>query len=177
MLQAYRTYIQLCFFRGSVAKANASTAALAIVCVLFAGTSVLHFQFAPYLNDPINFYGRTLVVFSAFNVLMFLALVYRQNQSRYRKVLSTFVGTRIVIDVCMIIIIVVFPTEEDLRLVLTTVIALWRMCIVGYILKEALNVPLPAGILISIVFTFVSLTLADLTMGFPSTPEAIPSSE
>ena len=177
MLGAYLTYIQLCFFRSSVRDANASTATLVLVCLLFALTSFLRFQISPDATDPVNYYGRILVIFSVFNVLMFLALVYRKNQSRYRKVLSTFLGTRTLIDLFMIIVVLVSPADETLRLVLTAVIAIWRMCIVGYILKDALNVLLPTGILISIVFTIISIEVASLSLGIPSLPEEIPTSE
>ena len=177
MLGAYKTYIQLCFFRGSARYASASTATLFLVCGLFALTSFIRFQLSPNAIDPLNYYGQILVVFSVFNVLIFLALVYRKTQDRYRKVLSTFVGTRTLIDGFMILVLVVAPTDEYLRLILMTAIAIWRMCIVGYILKEALNVMLPIGVLISIAFTIISIEIANLSVGNPSLPEVDPTSE
>ena len=177
MVGAYQTYILLCVFRSSVRSANADNATLALVCGLFALTTFILFQLSPDLTDSVNYYGRTLVIFGAFNILIFLGLVYRRNSSRYRKVLSAFVGTRTLIDLCMIIIVVAFPNNEEIRQILTTVIALWRMCIVGGILKDALDVPLPAGILLSIAFTFVAIAVADLSIGYPITPEIVPGNE
>ena len=177
MLGAYKTYIQLCFFRGSARHASASVATLVLVCGLFALTSFVRFQLSTDAIDPVNYYSRILVVFSVFNVLMFLALVYRKSQDRYRKVLSTFVGTRTLIDGFIILVLVVAPTDEYLRLILMAAIAIWRMCIVGYILKEALNVRLPTGILISIAFTIISIEIASLTVGSPILPEVDSTSE
>ena len=177
MLGAYKTYIQLCFFRSSARNANASTATLVLVCLLFALTSFLRSQFLPDAIDPVNYYGRILVIFSVFNVLMFLALVYRKNQDRYRKVLSTFLGTRTLIDLFMILVVLISPADEQLRLILTAVIAVWRMCIVGYILKDGLDVRLPTGILISIAFTIIAIEVATLSLGFPNSPEEVPTSE
>lgn len=177
MIGVYITYIQLCVFRSSVRSANSSNATLVLVCALFALTTFIMFQLSPDLTDPVDYYGRTLVIFIAFNVLMFVSLAYRKNPSRYRKVLSTFVGTRTLIDLCMILIVVLFPTNEEVQQVLTAAITLWRMCIVGYILKDALDVSLPSGILISIGFTILSIAIANLSMGVPSSPEAIPSND
>lgn len=177
MLAAYKSYLKFCIFRGSVRSAKGNNVTLIIVCSLFAVTSLILFQLTSELTDPVNYYGRTFVVFATFNVLIFLTLVYRKYPSRYRKVLSAFVGTRTLIDLCMIVIVLLFPNSEDLRQVLTAAIALWRMCIVGYILKDAFEVSLPIGILISIGFTIFSIIVADVSMGLPSIPEVIPSNE
>ncbi|MCY3540716.1 MAG: hypothetical protein OXH31_02240 [Gammaproteobacteria bacterium] len=177
MLGAYRTYIQLCFFRSSVRNASASTATLILVCALFALTSFLRFEFSPVAADPVKYYSRILVVFVVFNVLMYLTLVFRQSQNRYPKVLSAFVGTRTLIDLFMLIVVFVAPADEYLRNVMTAVIVIWQMCIVGYILKEALNVMFPTGILISVLFTFISIGMADISIGSPILPEEVPTSE
>lgn len=177
MLGAYSTFIQLCFFRRSVKDASASTATLILVCALFAVTSLLRFEFSPDALDPVNYYSRILVVFVVFNILMYLTLVFRKRQNRYRKVLSAFVGTRTLIDLFMILILLAAPADEQLRMVLSGVVAIWRMCIVGYILKDALNVLLPTGILISIAFTIISIEIASLSVGFPALPEEAPTSE
>ncbi|MXZ56549.1 MAG: hypothetical protein F4227_00435 [Gammaproteobacteria bacterium] len=177
MAGAYLTYIRLCFFRSSVRNASASTATLVLVCVLFAVTSILRFEFSPEANDPVNYYSRILVVFVVFNVLMYLTLVFKKSQNRYRKVLSTFIGTRTLIDLFMILILLVSPADEQLRMVLFAVVAIWRMCIVGYILKDALNVLLPTGILISVAFTIISIEVANMSVGFPVLPEEVPTSE
>lgn len=112
-----------------------------------------------------------------FNVLMYLTLVFKKSQNRYRKVLSTFIGTRTLIDLFMILILLVSPADEQLRMVLFAVVAIWRMCIVGYILKDALNVLLPTGILISVAFTIISIEVANMSVGFPVLPEEVPTSE
>ncbi|MYD45127.1 MAG: hypothetical protein F4W92_02075 [Gammaproteobacteria bacterium] len=177
MLVAYLNYIQLCFFRSNVRNANASTATLLLVCALFAVTSFLRFEFSPDAHDPINYYSRILVVFVVFNVLIYLALGFRNSQNRYRKVLSTFVGTRTLIDLFMILILLVSPADEQLRMVLSAIVTIWRMCIVGYILKDALNVLLPTGILISVAFTIISIEVAHLSVGPPVLPEEVPTSE
>lgn len=177
MLGAYINYVQLCFFRSSVKNSSASTATLILVFAVFALTSFLRFELTPDATDPVNYYSRILVVFVVFNVLMYLTLVYKKSQSRYRKVLSTFVGTRTLIDVFLIVVLLVSPADEQLRLVLSGIVAIWRMCIVGYILKDALNVLLPTGILISVAFTIISIEVANLSVGFPMTPEEVPASE
>lgn len=177
MLRAYLTYIQLCFFRGSTRHASASVATLVLVCGLFALTSLLRFELSPDATDPVNYYSKILVVFVVFNVLIYLTLVLRKNQDRYRKVLSAFVGTRTLIDLFIIIVLFVSPGDEYLRDALIAGVAIWRMCIVGYILREAFNVMLPTGILISVLFTFISIGVADLSIGFPITPEEVPASE
>lgn len=140
-------------------------------------TSFLRFEFSPDATDPVNYYSRILVVFVVFNVLMYLTLVFRKSQNRYPRVLSAFVGTRTLIDLFMIIVVFVSPADEYLRNVVTAVIAIWRMCIVGYILKDALNVMFPTGILISVLFTFISIGMADISIGFPTLPEEVPTSE
>ena len=177
MLQAYLTYTQLCFFKSSVKNASGSTATLLLILLLFALTSILRFTFSPEVLDPVNYYSRIVVVFVVFNVLMYLTLVYKKRQNRYRKVLSTFVGTRTLIDLFMILILLVAPADEQLRMVLFAVVAIWQMCIDGYILKDALNVLLPTGILISVVFTIISIAVADLSVGIAMTPEQVPTSE
>ncbi len=108
---------------------------------------------------------------------MYLALVYKKSQNRYRKVLSTFIGTRTLIDLFMIIVLFVSSADEQLHSVLIAIVVIWRMCIVGYILKDALNVLLPTGILISIVFTIISIEVANLSVGIAMTPEQVPTSE
>ena len=177
MLGAYLTYIQLCIFRSSVRNVSASAATIVLVCVLFALTSILRFLLSPTeMTDPVSYFGHVVVIFCVFNVLMYTALVYRKNQNRYRKVLSAFVGTRTLIDLAMIIVVLVTPPDEYLRQVISSTVAIWRMCIVGFILKEALDVRLPTGILISVVIWFVSIIVASMTIGF--TPEdAAPISE
>lgn len=177
MLGVYITYLKLCVFRGSVRSANASSATLVLVGALFAFTTFTLFQLSPDLTDPLNYYGRVVVIFITFNVLIYLTLAYRKHSSRFRKVLSTFIGTRTLVDLCMILVALLFPTNEELRIILTVAIALWRMCIVGYILKEALDLSLPVGILISIGFTIISIVIGDLSMGSPNTPELGPINE
>ena len=112
-----------------------------------------------------------------FNTLIYLTLVFKKSQNRYRKVLSSFVGTRTLIDLFMILVLLISPTDEQLRMVLSAIVAIWRMCIVGYILKDALNVLLPTGILISIAFTIISIEMANLTVGYPALPEEVPTNE
>lgn len=177
MLQAYLTYTQLCFFRSSVKNASGSTATLVLVLLLFALTTFLRFELSPVEHDPVNYYSKTLVIFVVFNVFMYLALVYKKSQNRYRKVLSTFIGTRTLIDLFMIIVLFVSSADEQLHSVLIAIVVIWRMCIVGYILKDALNVLLPTGILISIVFTIISIEVANLSVGIAMTPEQVPTSE
>lgn len=174
---AYLTYIQLCFFRSSVKNASGSTATLILVFLLFALTTLLRFELSPVADDPVNYYSRTLVVFVVFNVLMYLTLVVKKSQNRYRKVLSTFIGTRTLIDLFMIIVLFVSSADEQLHSVLIAVVVIWRMCIVGYILKDALNVLLPTGILISVAFTIISIEVANLSIGSPILPEVDSVSE
>lgn len=174
MLRDYLTYIQLCIFRSSVRNVSANAATIVLVCVLFALTSYVRFLLSnvePPTPDPVSYFGQVIVIFCVFNVLMYTALVYRRNQNRYRKVLSAFVGTRTLIDLAMIIVVLVTPPDEYLRIVLSSIVPIWRMCIVGFILKEALDVRLPTGILISVVIWFVSMVVASMTIGPPITPE------
>ena len=157
MFQIFRTYLFLCLFQGSTAQADdrRSTFVLGIVLLallVIVRLNLLEGQFSPYLLG--------MIVSTFVLVVIFIYL-------------SALLGTKLIFEIvaCAFILVRQQPVLEQEPLIVLLMelgFFFWRIGVIGLILRQAMEISLPAGIGIAALFVFIANVISAVAFLDPS---------
>ena len=155
MLILFKLYRDVCLLRAGPQDLPASQSALTLSLLAYAATSIaLSVLTQSFENNVLYGLADTLTLAA----LTFTLLMVRRLPQRFTQTLSALAGTGAMIAL-LAVPLVLLQNVTPLPLLLITV---WNLAVTGHILRHALNVSLPMGILASMGYLLASLTLAML---------------
>ena len=155
LLKLFKLYMDICLLRVGPQDLPASQSALTLSLLAYAATSIaLSVLTHSFENNVLYGLADTLTL-AAFTYFL---LTVRQLPQRFTQTLSALAVTGAIIGLFALPLILI-PNVTPLPLLLITV---WNLAVTGHILRHALNVSLPMGILASMGYLLASLTLAML---------------
>lgn len=155
MLNIFKLYVDICLLRAGPQDLPATQSVLTLSLLAYTATSIA-------LTVTTQSFGSA-VVYGLADTLTLAALTYtllivRRLPQRLTQTLSALAGTGVVIGLFALPLVLV-QNAPPLLLLLITV---WSLTVIGHILRHALNVSLPMGILASMGYLLASLALASL---------------
>ena len=165
MVALFRFFVDLAILRRGPQDLPASSALLALLAVL----SVLigGINTAAFFGGLGAALGANLFDLMLSMVTLFVLLQFRGHAARWMQTMSAFLGLGLLVGLIMLLVrplaglmgAAQFATQVDVLL------ALWLHVALGSVLRHALGVPLPAGVLI--VFAYTLMVLSIITRIFP----------
>ena len=156
MIKAFAQFWNLCIFRGETASVPASNNVIATLVVLLAIFVFIQSQFEE-TGAGLHYFASALIVSGCVIGGIFLALRLREVADRFRKTLSAYVGTLVIMDA--LLLLAVGLSLGNLPTFVATLFAFWRFGVVGWILKQAWELSWLVGVLIAFFLFFVSTLL------------------
>ena len=162
MYALFDLFFEICLFRKGPQDVPAGMALLKL-CLLGYGLSGLAMLL---LSTPFPVaILQILLDLVLLAGLLHLALLARRHPRRFEQTLSALTGTGALIGLLALPLVVWITqqgSEGDIQLPSLLLLALmaWSIAIMAHILRHALNIPLWAGALSALGYTFLSWTLA-----------------
>ena len=150
MISAFAAFWNLCIFRGSPADVPAENHVIAIlVAIVGAAASI----------QLLKLGGENVWAFAALAisspilivVAIYISLRVRSFPNRFRKSLAAYLGTLAISEV-LITLVAILTAENEVSSFLLMGLSLWRIAVLGFILKHSLEVSLLAGVLLAFAF-------------------------
>ena len=155
MLNIFKPYVDICLLRADPQDLPATQSVLTLSLLAYTATSIA-------LTVTTQSFGSA-VVYGLADTLTLAALTYtllmvRRLPQRLTQTLSALAGTGVVIGLFALPLALIQNVPPLLLLLITV----WSLTVIGHILRHALNVSLPMGILASMGYLLASLALASL---------------
>lgn len=153
LLKLFKLYVDICLLRAGPQDLPTTQSVLALSLLVYTATSIALSVTTQSFGSAVV-YGLADTLFLAgltYALLMLRRLPHRQTQT-----LTALAGTGTVIGLFALPLVLI-PNFPPLLLLLITV---WSLTVIGHILRHALNVSLPMGILASMGYLLASLALA-----------------
>ena len=148
MLQAFATYWNLCIFRGNTAQVPGDNRTLLTLIVILVGLLFVHSLFlVDQEGQWIYFWSFFLMAGCVIGGIV-AALRVRSYLNRLRKTVSAYLGTLVILQV-FVTLLTLISTANEIAGFLETALGLWRIVIVGFILKHALDVSMILGVVLA----------------------------
>jgi hypothetical protein len=155
LLNIFKLYVDMCLLRAGPQDLPATQSVLTLSLLAYTATSIV-------LSVTTQSFGSA-VVYGLADTLTLSALTYtllmvRRLPQRLTQTLSALAGTGVVIGLFALPLVLIQNVPPLLLLLITV----WSLTVIGHILRHALNVSLPMGILASMGYLLTSLALASL---------------
>ncbi|MCY4143458.1 MAG: hypothetical protein OXG08_07220 [Gammaproteobacteria bacterium] len=165
MVNAFAAFWNICIFRGSPAQAPADDQVLRIlVSIVLAIILVQSVSVGGERMWP--FAGASILSNVLLLVAIYISLRIRKLTNRLRKTISAYLGTLAITDVLWLLAFWLAAGNE-LSDFLIMALALWRIAVVGFILKHSLDVSLIVGLLLALAFFIMSVLVVVMVVPFP----------
>jgi hypothetical protein len=155
LLNIFKLYVDICLLRAGPQDLPATQSALTLSLLAYTATSIV-------LSVTTQSFGSAVVYGLAdtltLAVLTYTLLMVRRLPQRLTQTLSALAGTGVVIGLFALPLVLIQNVPPLLLLLITV----WSLTVIGHILRHALNVSLPMGILASMGYLLASLALASL---------------
>ncbi len=165
MVNAFAEFWNICIFRGSPSQTPADDQALRILVAIVL---------AIILVQGFSVGGERMWLFAGASILsnvllltaIYISLRVRNLTNRLRKTISAYLGTLAITDVLWLLAFWLAAGNE-LSSFLIMVLSLWRIAVVGFILKHSLDVSIIIGLLLALAFTIMSVLVVVMVVPFP----------
>ncbi|MEO6696545.1 MAG: hypothetical protein ABIN45_00890 [Gammaproteobacteria bacterium] len=155
MLNRLKLFMDMCLLRAGPQDLPTSPPLLTVSLFAYIATSIALGVATQSFGSAV-LYGLADTLTLA--VLTYSLLMVRRLPQRLTQTLSALAGTGAVIGLFALPLVLV----QNAAQVLLLLIMLWSLTVTGHILRHALNVSLPMGILASMGYLLASLALATL---------------
>ncbi len=169
MLQLYLTYLKICALKAKVAEVDSSIKVIVLNCSLIGIAAWVFAQLRGY-ESTIHLQILTFAILIFLVLFVYIALRVIQKESRFRHTLSAILGTRIFFDF-LALFVLVLELDEHILSPLSALLWIYRVIVVGAILRDSMDISFPAAILWSTVFTILAINVAALLVGQPIVPD------
>ena len=155
MLNIFKLYVDICLLRAGPQDLPATQSVLTLSLLAYTAASIALSVTTQSFGSAVLYGLADALTLAAFTYVL---LMVRRLPQRQTQTLSALAGTGAVIGL-FALPLVLMPNVPPLLLLLVTV---WSLAVIGHIMRRALNVSLPMGILASMGYLLASLTLAML---------------
>ncbi len=155
MLNIFKLYVDMCLLRAGPQDLPATQSVLTLSLLAYTATSIVLSVTTQSFGSAV-LYGLADTLTLA--VLTYTLLIVRRLPQRLTQTLSALAGTGVVIGLFALPLVLIQNVPPLLLLLITV----WSLTVIGHILRHALNVSLPMGILASMGYLLASLALASL---------------
>lgn len=155
MLNIFKLYVDMCLLRTGPQDLPATQSVITLSLLAYTATSIVLSVTTQSFGSAV-LYGLADTLTLA--VLTYTLLMVRRLPQRLTQTLSALAGTGVVIGLFALPLVLIQNVPPLLRLLITV----WSLTVTGHILRHALNVSLPMGILASMGYLLASLALATL---------------
>ena len=164
VLQTFRTYIRLCLFRGSTAQVDHRRVVIMMytVILLFLMTLRVGLEIVVITQNTFGAWIASAVVLWVF---IYLTLAVKKQLPRWRYALSAFIGTRIIFE-CILCVVLLATQDGQVVKTCYSIIFLWRVGVIGLILRQTTGMYLPMCIGLASVYTAIALFTGLIAFGF-----------
>lgn len=145
----------MCLLRAGPQDLPATQSVLTLSLLAYTATSIVLSVTTQSFGSAV-LYGLADTLTLA--VLTYTLLIVRRLPQRLTQTLSALAGTGVVIGLFALPLVLIQNVPPLLLLLITV----WSLTVIGHILRHALNVSLPMGILASMGYLLASLALASL---------------
>lgn len=155
MLNIFKLYVDMCLLRAGPQDLPATQSVLTLSLLAYTATSIVLSVTTQSFGSAV-LYGLADTLTLA--VLTYTLLIVRRLPQRLTQTLSALAGTGVVIGLFALPLVLIQNVPPLLLLLITV----WSLTVIGHVLRHALNVSLPMGILASMGYLLASLALASL---------------
>ena len=169
MANVFAAFWNLCIFRGSPADVPGDNNALAILLGLVIGLIFLQTLFVS-ADSKVTYMLSSVMMSGTVLTGILVSLRIKGLANRFRKTLAAYLGTLAIVE-ALALLIQVFSTNADGLQFVGAVIGLWRLAVIGFIVKQSMDISLLAGILLAFAFLVLgSLLMVSFFPGYIPTP-------
>lgn len=155
MHQLFLLFYNICILRANAEDVPASHFLMAVVLVLYTGLSIVISLIDSTLPQAIISVIVGLIMLIGFTLS---GLWIKSYMNRAQQTITALAGSGILFNLLtwpLALLAARFPPEQYISLrMLFFLILLWQIAVIGHILRNALTIPLWAGIGISVLYVF-----------------------